>query len=452
MEYGINDKKELGQNKDSMPSVLIITSVDPTFSSGILAMDYYDAFKKQGYSCNILTKYPVKGNDAILSVYKSKRLTVNDFFCKVFRYVRQKLFKDVFPSGHKGGIGFFYKKETDPPVSVYKTMRVINKKYDFVLILFWQGLLSYRTIEAIYDKLEVPIFFLSVDYSPITGGCHFFGDCERYKIGCGCCPAWDSNDPTDFTHFNILYRQRVLDKVDPVILTNTYMNFFVKESYLFKGRKRASIFPIIDENLFCIRDKREIRKRLGIPEDKFVLYLACQNLSDPRKGISYLLEAFCLLHSRLNNEEQESLFVIIAGKNTEQIISEIPFSSKSMGFVSFQELPLIASAADLYLSPSIHDAGPMMINQSLSCGVPVVAFEMGVALDVVKNQGTGYCAMMKDVFDFARGIESIFRMDKDTYQQMCKRCREVALMTTSCNVSIENIINIYNNYQSADRS
>lgn len=450
MVYGINEKKK--QMKNSKPSILLVTSVDPTFSSGVLAMDYYDAFRKRGFSINILTKYPVKGNNDILSVYESERLTISSFLRKAFRRLRQMLFKDVYPSGNSGGMGFFYKKETTPPVPVNKIIKAINKKYDFILILFWQEMLSYCTVEAIYDKLRVPVFFISVDYSPITGGCHFFGDCEKYKTGCGCCPAWNSNNPTDFTHFNVLYRQRVLDKVDPVILTNTYMNSFVKESFLFKDRKRALIFPIIDENKFCIRDKREIRRRLGIPDEKFVLYFACQSLSDPRKGISYLLEAFRLLESKLNHEEREALFVIMAGKNGEQIILEIPFSCKSMGFVSSQELPFIASAADLYLSPSIHDAGPMMINQSLSCGVPVVAFEMGVALDVLKNQGTGYCAKMKDASDFANGIESIFRMDKDIYQQMSKRCREVALQTTSCNVSVETIINIYNNYQSADRS
>lgn len=73
-------------------------------------------------------------------------------------------------------------------------------------------MLSYRTIEEIYDKLHCVFRFNMVDYSPMSGGCHFTGNCEGYQHACGCCPAFESQDPNDFTHQNVMYRERVLKK------------------------------------------------------------------------------------------------------------------------------------------------------------------------------------------------------------------------------------------------
>lgn len=65
----------------------------------------------------------------------------------------------------------------------------IRKSYDVVFVVFWQGMLSFQTIEAIYDKFDSQFYFWCVDYSPMSGGCHFIGDCQKYVTGCGACPA-----------------------------------------------------------------------------------------------------------------------------------------------------------------------------------------------------------------------------------------------------------------------
>ena len=59
--------------------------------------------------------------------------------------------------------------------------------------------------------------------------------------------------------------------------------------------------------------------------------------------------------------------------------------------------------SDVFLSPSIQDAGPMMLNQALMCGTPAVAFNIGVAYDII-NDKTGYLAKYRDSEDFCKGI------------------------------------------------
>lgn len=35
----------------------------------------------------------------------------------------------------------------------------IRKSYDVVFVVFWQGMLSFQTIEAIYDKFDSQFYF-----------------------------------------------------------------------------------------------------------------------------------------------------------------------------------------------------------------------------------------------------------------------------------------------------
>ena len=103
--------------------------------------------------------------------------------------------------------------------------------------------------------------------------------------------------------------------------------------------------------------------------------------------------------------------------------------------------------SSVYLSPSVNDAGPSMVNQSMSCGTPVVTFEMGTALDVVKDRDTGYCAKLCDSEDFARGIAKIYHLPKQEYEALRKHCRDVALELTSQESHVRNFLRVYEKYR-----
>jgi glycosyltransferase involved in cell wall biosynthesis len=432
------------------PKILLISSANPTIGPGHMGMDFFNAFQLYGYDIDFLTKYDVKGHENILYVYKTPP---KNLFAK-FRPILSRFYQVLknwmglitYPLA---GYSFFYKKETEPPVPTEFILNKIQKKYDLVLISFVQGLLSVKTIEDIYDKLNAPIFFLAVDYSHMTGGCHFFFNCSNYITGCGCCPAWNSINYNDFTHFNILFREKIYNKINPVIFGNTYMKSFYDKSYLLKNRESTPLYPVVNESVFCVRDKYQLRKQFDINESKkFILFFGSQNLNDERKGMQYLIDALHLFYNSLTQTQCDSVLVISAGNKNPQLSKLIKFDVLEMGYVSFSVLPKLYSLADLFLSPSIIDAGPMMVNQALSCGTPVVAFEMGTALDVIKNRGTGYCAKNRDSEDFAKGIHQIFRLDKNSYNIMSNKCRQGALETTSYESCVKTIMNVYNKVSS----
>ena len=429
------------------PQILVLSSVDPHIGPAVVAEDQYKRFKKAGYDVDFMTLYPVEGHPEYLYVYKTKiekkwsftnilrKITDNNWFVQKHRY------RDPQAC-------FFYRKETNVQVSTRDIVNSIKKKYDVVVVFFWQRMLTFKSIEAIYDKLHCLFIFRCVDYSPMAGGCHFTGDCKNFETGCGNCPGIGSNKLNDFTRFNVKYRKRVYEKVKPVVSGNGYMQTFYDRSYLLKDYdRRVRTYFTLDLSHFCEQDRNEARKLFEIPQSgRFVVLFGAQGLNDERKGVSYLLSALKILYDRLSEEDRNRILLVLVGRSIDKIKDKLCFDYKHLGFVKADLLPMMYSAADVFLSPSVNDAGPSMVNQSLACGIPVVSFEMGTALDYVKDKNTGYCAKLRDAEDFACGIETIFRLTKYDYLAMRKECRIVSEDLSSSDRELKMYKDIFEKY------
>lgn len=398
-------------------SILIISSANPLEGPGVIAIDLYLALSQVGADVDLLTKFPVAGHPEYLYV-KEK----DTFWDKIANRIRHTLLRQ------KRDYYFFYKKEIHPPVPSQKVLAKITKPYDIVCVIFWQGLLSFKTIEAIYDKLKCTITFHCVDYSPMSGGCHFTGTCERYQSGCGACPGIGSNNEHDFTAWNVKYRKIVYDKVKPILFCNNYMHQFFQKSLLLKDAKTVISWPIINTELFRPLNRRPLMQKNKINENKdFIVFFGCQNLNDERKGMKLLIEALNIFSKQLSDEQRKKVLLMAAGNNFSTIAQMLPFDSKDFGFVDAATLPELYSMADVFVCPSVNDAGPMMVNQALCCGTPVVGFEMGACLQAVKGQGTGYCAALKDVDDLANGIAWMHNLTQTERNEMRSHCRNFAI-------------------------
>lgn len=429
------------------PKILILSSVDPHKGPAVVAEEQYKRLKDAGYDVDFMTLFPVEGHPEYIYVYKSlkqKKWTWTNMLRKITdnnRFVKRHRYRNIENS-------FFYRKETQPQVSINDIVKAIKKQYDVVVVVFWQGMLTFKSIEAIYDKLHCLFIFRCVDYSPMSGGCHFTGDCKNFETGCGNCPGIGSIRTNDFTRFNVAYRKKVFDKVKPVITGNGYMQTFYDRSFLLKGYDRlVRTYFTLDLNHFCEQNRSEARALFDIPQNKkFVMLFAAQCLNDGRKGIKYLLSALKTLHGRLCEEERQHILLLLAGKSIDEIKDQLCFDYKYLGFVKADMLPTMYSASDVFLSPSVNDAGPSMVNQSLACGTPVVSFEMGTALDYIKGKNTGYCAKLRDVDDFACGMEKIFRLLEDQYLSMRQECRRISEKLSSKDRDLAMYKDLFNQY------
>jgi glycosyltransferase involved in cell wall biosynthesis len=283
-----------------------------------------------------------------------------------------------------------------------------------------------------------------MDSAALTGGCHYFWECKGYMTGCGKCPALYSDNINDQTAINFKYKYNYLSKTDINIIAGTEWQYLkAKNSLMFRNKPIYKIFLSVEPEIFKPITKNIPREKLSIPSGKKVVFFGSVFLTEKRKGMLYLIEALHILKEKYNDLEN-NMMLLFAGNNVKDFTQQIPFTYKHLGFLKdCGQLAEAFQAADMFVCPSIEEAGPMMINQSLMCGTPVVAFEMGVANDLVISGKTGYRAKLRDSDDFANGINKILNLNSVDYLQMSNNCRNLALEMLHPNVQIKQFENIF---------
>ncbi|MFQ6121877.1 MAG: glycosyltransferase [Dehalococcoidales bacterium] len=145
--------------------------------------------------------------------------------------------------------------------------------------------------------------------------------------------------------------------------------------------------------LFQPMDKEKARQKLGFGSNgKNILFVG---RIEPLKGIDRLLMAM----TYLKNKQRLQLLVIGGDGNSQHEIGrlqrlsrelQIPDSVTFLGLKKQEELPLFYSAADVCVVPSYYESFGLVVLESLACGTPVVATDVGGARSVIRQGDTGY--------------------------------------------------------------
>jgi glycosyltransferase involved in cell wall biosynthesis len=299
-----------------------------------------------------------------------------------------------------------------------------------IIVLHWiSQFIDLEIIEEIRRKYKVKIYWYLMDMAPLTGGCHFSWDCKEYISECNNCPAV-SFFYSKLPHKNLLYKKRFVSNNSVVALSATgWLESQLKESVVFNDQDIKKLMLSVNENTFENSNAYNLRDKYKIRQNKRIVFFGAASLKEKRKGFRYILDALALL-SKERKDFIDRVVIVTAGNVMNQNeFSEIGFEHKHIGFLSSeQELAEAYQMADIFVSPSIEDSGPMMINESLMCGTPIVAFNMGVAGDLVITGKTGYLAELKSVIDLKNGILNILDLSVDDYNVMSNNCRELALL------------------------
>lgn len=423
-----------------MHKILIISGGMPTSNAPKMLLDMQKSLSKD-YEVDLLLKYPYGDNQNIISVFNKfeyrKEIFVNMAKSFVFKFLKKFKKSKVENLPYY----FFDLNEGSPKVESKKVINKIIKKYDLVIIFFWQHLITSKTIGEIYNKLGSPIFLIAADMLPITGGCSYFWNCQNLKNSCGNCPGLKSNLEFDITRKNILFKRNIFNQINIVFLSNSWVNKYALESNLFKNVN--TIYPIIDENVFKNLNKDTLKNKYGY-EGRTILMFGSNDLFEKRKGYVFLKEALLQLK---NNKPHllDNLLLLIVGEKR-QLIGLESFSLVQLGHVDFERLAEYYSMSDVYLSPTIQDGGPMMLNQALMCGTPAVAFDIGVATDII-TENTGYLAKLHDSRDFYNGIVKLLELDEHNRKVMQNNCRNLMLNLSSYGAFLDRITQYYNLYK-----
>jgi glycosyltransferase involved in cell wall biosynthesis len=257
-----------------------------------------------------------------------------------------------------------------------------------------------------------------MDQEPVTGGCHYSFGCDGYQQQCGNCPLLARPFPSDQSRQVFLRKQRHLSGLPITFVAPTsWAEEKVRASAIFGGHHVERIALAIDTAIFRPGDRAAARAEFGIPPDKRVVFFGSSYLHEPRKGSAYLIEALKRLHRGWQGQVvdfagrssgADTVLFVMAGQNGEELKGQLPFPSLDLGYLRDERrLAFAYQAADVFVCPSIEDAGPMMVPESLLCGTPVVAFNTGGAPDLIVSGQTGYLARACDAADLAWGIERL---------------------------------------------
>lgn len=433
-------------------NILIFLSPHPLKTSGIVGFDLFCGFQKKGHNVKLITNYyDPNYPEGIKNAKSLSSRLIQVITRRINKLVSKLLAKYGIKSNVVTDPDYFF-HELNERRTFYRTKKLLRKakiKPDVIFLLFAKDFINAKNIYELYRITNSPIYWLMYDMAPFTGGCHYAWDCKGYQNTCGNCPGLFSSDPFDISYQNLLYKKKFIEKTNIHILAGSEWQYTqAKHSALFKDKTVHKVLLSVDSNIFQPADKVKLRLGIGIPINKRIVFFGAIGLNDKRKGFNYLVESLRILKEMTKNDHtfhENSILLLIAGSGFEGIVDTLNFEYHYMGVLD--NTFGIASAyqiADIFVCPSIEDSGPTMINQSIMCGTPVVAFEMGVSLDLVITGETGYLAKLKDSQDLAKGIFEILKLDKGKYDKLSENCRGLALKCCSSGSQIDEIERIIN--------
>lgn len=325
---------------------------------------------------------------------------------------------------------FHFYDQTESAVS---DVEALLKKLPFrpdVIIAHWiSEFLSPGDLRRLSQLSGAPVLWYLMDMAPLTGGCHYAWGCLRYTSQCGVCPALYSNNEQDLSHVNWKLKSEAVRNTPLVVVGGSAWNYEqAKRASVFTGKKVEKVIVSVDADVFSPGSKDTARRALGLPTDKKIVFFGAPSLGEKRKGIPYLVEALKIL-ARSHDFDRSQVLAVSAG-HAHGWASELAecLDYCGVGFLgSDEQLRNAYRAADVFVCPSVEDSGPMMINESMMCGTPVVSFDMGAAPDFVHTDRTGYRAVLQNSEDLAIGIQMVLNLSAADARRMSAQCRELAL-------------------------
>ncbi len=157
--------------------------------------------------------------------------------------------------------------------------------------------------------------------------------------------------------------------------------------------ERISVVPCgVNLELFRPGDKESARRELGFGDGKIILSVG---RIEPLKGTEKLIRALPLLKAN-----PEARLVVIGGdESSHRELKKLKNLSRELGIedsltftgsVKQDSLPRYYAAADVTVISSYYESFGLVALESLACGTPVVATDVGDLKNIIRQGETGY--------------------------------------------------------------
>lgn len=380
------------------------------------------------------------GHDVVMCV---KHKTKNDDFIKPYRHLSpssaksnilmrtvNKIKNKISPVHPTKVIStdmkysFLSKNESSENIHIESMLKIIGFTPDIVFTGMTIDFLNSTDLLNIYNATKAKIYNITVDMNHFTGGCHYSWGCEGYIKGCDeYCPAITKEDEKIIAKINFEKKYENAQKANFQIIAGSGLTLLqAQNSKIYKSQKTIyNINSLIDTKLLNSKNKSIAKKIFSLSNDCFYILTGAQNMEDPRKGFTYLLQALEILDRELPMEKKEKIVLLVVSNSVNKEFDRVTFKKQKIDYIKdYRLLSLLYQAADLFINSSIEDSGPMMVSEALACGTPVVGFDTGILTNMVIDDYNGYKAPVTESRKLAEGIRKVLELNKDAYENFSK--------------------------------
>ena len=261
--------------------------------------------------------------------------------------------------------------------------------------------LSLSELQAI-QNLGKPIAWTLHDMWAITGGCHYNEDCRKFESECSHCPLLKNDSISNISLHQFKAKQKIYSDHIHFICPSNWLATETSKSALTKNNPVTVIPNTLDLSEFKPIDREQAKKYFGIQTNKKIILFVSMSLSDQRKGFEWFENA--ILGLEKSDADWKNKYEILAiGRKAAQPKFEttIHYTGRLNGSKAMANA---YAAADVFVTPSQQDNLPNTVVESLACGTPVVAFQIGGMPDLIQHLHNGYLAKFQDLKDLQNGI------------------------------------------------
>ncbi|TXE08454.1 glycosyltransferase [Gelidibacter salicanalis] len=423
-------------------NILIISSSDINTASGILTYDLHKPLSEEHHS-EILTRHTKIKEQGIVSY--------DSLLEWILKGVKNKVIRTFFNKNKIKTDPNYYFFDVDQNKSLVDLDKVVRKikKPDIIIAYFMGGFFTLKDLYNLQLKYNrVPVYLVMADMVHITGGCHYAWDCSGYKYDCSGCPAIIEEKHKHYAQDNLTLNKELIDQMDINLIALSSQDYnYAQQITLFKNKNVFFVLGGINLNVFNYKNAQlQLKKQHGIPINDFVILFGAVTLGEKRKGVKFFIEAINQLSQTI--KDGEITIVSIGNGKLEDVLPDTKFNMVNLGYIAdYGKLSEIYNLADVFVTTTIQDSGPMMVNQSIGCGTPVVCFDIGVARDIVINGKTGFRAELYNAQQIAEGINYFYELEVEDMKIVRESCVVLAQETYAREVSANAILKIINNHE-----
>jgi glycosyltransferase involved in cell wall biosynthesis len=236
-----------------------------------------------------------------------------------------------------------------------------------------------------------------------------------------------------------IYRRSNLTVVTP----SMWLHRLASESPVFKDKKVVCIPHGVDLQIFKPRDKKSCRVALDLPvQGRILMFSAEFTHENLWKGGTELLEILKSIDSALRSE----LHILILGKgNLKPVEGLRNIKIFNMGYVQSEVfVSQCFSAADVVMYPTRADNLPLVLLESIACGTPCVATNIGGCPEIIKEGISGALVEPGDIGGYAEGVTNILAAD-ELLHRLSKSARDFALQNFSMETMASRYFQLFEN-------